>query len=151
MKMMKRFLIPLLLCATATVFADLVDVPTPEDLAKKADIICDGIPLKIVRTDERVVMHKVPMRVAVATIKVTAKVKGNMPDQIEFRFRQVVFANNVSNIAYPQLQVQLLPGNRYRFFLKKDAKGNYVGILDDDFDDGFAVVPIDDKGNAIVP
>ena len=72
-----------------------------------------------------------------AIIKVLHVFKGEPLAEFEFQYR-------ISDASKPErngaMHIDLEKGKRYRFFLKPgDAPGQYVGVLDGNFDDNFAV------------
>jgi hypothetical protein len=142
---MKPLIYPLLLlfaCLSITAQARLMRVWQPEELAALAEVICEGTPTSVTFTADKVVMQDVPMRIYLAKIKVAAKTKGDVSEEIELRFRREDHGNGMAISNGPE-QIRLEVGKKYRFYLKKGEKGIYVGVLDDSYDDGFAVVPLE--------
>ena len=136
--------VSLLLLFSAVCAARPVNPLFPEELEPKASLICNGTVISVEETGikknfsypnispsshEEIVM--------LAKIKVLHVFKGQASAVIEFRYRvtkpkeiEVDGADHVS----------LQKDGRYRFFLKPDdARGGYVGVLEGNFDDNYAV------------
>lgn len=115
-----------------------------QTLAESAEIICNGIPVKIEKTEEKIEVKfyggkSTPRNVVVATIRVIGKFKGEVPAEIEFRYT-VPLPDDRLVINGPD-HIGLELNTRYRFYLKRPdpASQYYVGVLHGNFDDGPAV------------
>jgi hypothetical protein len=75
--------------------------------------------------------------VMLAKIKVLHVFKGRGPAVVEFRYR--VTDQDQPEVDGPE-HVNLQKDGRYRFFLKPDdVRGGYIGVLEGNFDDNYAV------------
>ena len=122
-----------------------VKAGTHDELTDRAKVICNGLVEKAAPTghDSTITFlgsEKFPVHIWHARIKVLAKFKGEAPPEIDLFYPQLDPAHIMGN--GPE-QIDIQPGQRYRFYLKPalDGKG-FVGTLDGDFDDGFAVEPL---------
>jgi hypothetical protein len=115
----------------------------PDELEPQATLICNGTVLSTESTNVTKDFiypninpsshHEIMM---LAKIKVLHVFKGDAPEEIALSYR--------SNTDEPEIDgamhIMLQKGQRYRFFLKAGpAPGQYVGVLDGNFDDNFAV------------
>ncbi len=140
----------LLLCSMPGVEARLVRFWSPDELAAKAQIICNGIPVKVTVTDQKSQIpesgnNSLPVRIVVATIKVLSTFKGKVGSEIELRFPALDFSALPGHVILdgPE-QIDLTVGQRYRFFLNPAADHSwYVSALEGNQDDRSAVEPLD--------
>lgn len=116
----------------------------PEELEPRADLICNGTVISVEDTGIKmnssypnVSPPSLPEMVVLAKIKVLHVFKGKAPAVIEFRCRVLQPKTEIGD--GPE-HVDLGKGLRYRFFLKPDKTGDgYVGVLDGNIDDNYAV------------
>jgi hypothetical protein len=119
---------------------------TQEQLTYKSRVVCTGVVVKVVATSERYriqLLTNMPDRVhtMIATVKLTAVIKGNIPSTFQIHYPQVDEDEVVAN---GPVQIDLAIGKRYRFYLNPvSGKKWYVGALAGEFDDGAAVQPLD--------
>ncbi len=123
----------------------------------RAPIVCNGEVIELENTLEKgmaVLPHYeknfcIPVEFWKAKIKVLSTFKGKVPDEIELRFPQIdqhPLNDKTTIISDGPIQISLKPKGRYRFFLEAvPGQKWYVGVVDGDFDDGYAVQPLEDK------
>ena len=150
--MSNRIFIALSLLLTSVHFvqAGLMTPYTPDDLAEKAEIICNGLVTDItVSPKSRSVKYENVnpdthlMKIATARIKVLAKFKGDVAEEIQICYPQLDEEGIRVN---PPQQIRLLPKKHYRFYLKSvPDQPYYVSALDGKFDDAAAVEPLADN------
>ena len=119
-----------------------VRIPSPEELFEMSDAVVNGKVLDVTLTSERGELNlgynkPIPIRIAEARIATMATNKGSVSGNFTLRFPvmdpdiQQVYVNGPM-LPYPQKD------ERYRFYLKqKDS--NFVTVLHEEFDSGFAV------------
>jgi hypothetical protein len=123
-----------------------VRVWLPEELEAKASLVCNGTVIAIAESGIKKdfpypnvsppTSHEI---VLWAKIKVLHVFKGQAPAEIELRYLVLQPTSALMIIDGP-MHIDLQKGSRYRFFLKPDvARGEYVGVLDGEMDDNFAV------------
>jgi hypothetical protein len=135
-----------LLCAAHASRAQTLNPWTLAELAKRADIICTGIPLKVEVIEEKKAEDFLnyiippPKRITVARIKVTAVTKGVLPGEIELRFPAPAQKTLTLDAGEAGEDIKLEPGVHYRFYLKR-VPGElwYVSALDGEAHEGPAV------------
>jgi len=116
---------------------------SPEELEPQASLICNGTVLSIDETGmtkdftyKNVYPPTFREMVLQAKIKVVHVFKGQAPEEIKFSYRVQMPGPDFDGPDH----VDLEKGKRYRFFLKPgDTPGQYVGVLDGQFDDNYAV------------
>jgi hypothetical protein len=117
-----------------------VRVPGPDELAAQSTLICNGLVESIAEdgTDKGHVNPWESVNHFTAKIKVLHVFKGDAPAEIEIKYP--LGPNGLGN---GPIQIQLTAGARFRFFLKSGPNAPYyVGVLDGQYDDGFAVEPL---------
>jgi len=121
----------------------------PDQLTDKAQIVCNGIPVKVTITDQKGQIQLLtnapdPIRIVSATIKVLGTIKGHVNPEIEIHYPnlddEALRAKGINGVINGPQQIYLQTGQRYRFYLNP-VPGHtwYVGALNGEFDDGFAV------------
>lgn len=126
----------------SSVFARIILVPKPEEMADQATLICNGVVEAITENsiDKDLVRPWDSVTHLTAKIKIVHVFKGNAPPEIEIAYRS---GPHPPNGPY---QIHLTEGERYRFFLKNGKSGSsFVSVLDKQYDDGFAVEPLAPK------
>ena len=128
--------------SASSLSARLFRIPTPEELAQKATLICNGRVESITegRTDKGTGGSWDSITFFTAKIKVLHVFKGEAPSEIEIKYR------SGPNVPNGPIQVDLIKGERFRFYLKKGmGESSFVGVLEGKYDDGFAVEPLPPK------
>jgi hypothetical protein len=143
MKSAGAILLALCLLATFPLRAIFVVVPTPEQLAEKADLICTGQVLDIVEdATGKSIVNRPPVDPG-NLIPVTAKVKvlhvfkGQLPSEIKIKYILQLIV-----VGYPA-HMDITKDSRYRFYLQKNlGEQPYIGVVLGAFNDVFAAMPL---------
>lgn len=145
--MMARLLLSLLLVLLPALGAHARPVrqATPEELGQTAEVVVNGLVESVKLTDERGELRlgsnqPVPIRFAEATVKTLGATKGEITPVFTLRVSTYDPDHAVPIINGPMF-ASVQPGQRYRFYLKKNGAG-YTGVLDGKFDDGAAIQPL---------
>jgi len=150
------YTILLVLLMPLSVKARAIHPPTSEELVTRSPIICNGRVVAIENTLEKgmvVLPHyennfSIPVEFWKARIQVLSTFKGKAPDEIELRFHQIdQHPTTGGSIAISDgpLLISLRPKERCRFYLKSvPGQKWFVGVLDGDFDDSYAVQSLTD-------
>jgi hypothetical protein len=121
----------------------------------RSPIVCNGKVVSLENTLEKSSIYypgfksnPLPLEIWKARIKVLSTSKGKVPDEIEVRFTQIdqhPVDNRTTVIADGPIEIRFMTGLRYRLFLQPvPGQSWYLGALDGDFDDGYAVQPLAD-------
>lgn len=116
---------------------------TPETLWPKAEVIVIGQVEDIQMTRETRELRAegrpvAPVRVAHATVRTLGMNKGDLTFRFAFHF---VTIDTDRPLTDGPVLVEMQPGGRYRFYLKKQGT-YYVGALEGEYDHGYAVQPM---------
>jgi hypothetical protein len=117
----------------------LVNFPQPEQVYKKAQVVCVGVATSITPTGERGLREQMPVKRMKARVRVAASLKGRTEKEIDFLYwsRDHDRMRPVVHIGGP-LTIALKKGQRARFYLKKVGT-HYVNAYEGQYDDGFTV------------
>jgi len=132
-------------------FARILQGVTPEELFERAEVVFIGTVLQIEETGlkgekKRGEREPIPTKQYKAVIQVEQVKKGTAPKRINMLY----FSTDWDRLGTLHVmingpwEIQLLEGNRYKFYLKRSSTDgeSYIGVLDGEFDDGSAVVKV---------
>ncbi len=124
-----------LVAVTITCTGRIASFPQPEEVFRKAEVVCVAVAANISPAEEKGFKERMPVRRMKARLRVTATLKGRTEEEIEFLYWTL--DRGVVRVDGPYL-VSLKTGERARFYLKKSG-AQYVNAYDGEYDEGFTV------------
>ena len=128
----------------------LMQAPASEELERRATVVCVATPIEVQKTEVRgkktYRQEELPTVQHRAILRIIATRKGQAPPSLEFRYWKIDWkVMGGVWIKNGPWEVGLSVGQKYPFYLTKaDNASYYVSVLDGQYDDGPAVVPLTD-------